>query len=223
MVRAPLESAPRLTVVQTSEMPCEPEAPSPVERMAASGGLIGPIAFIGAWNLGAVLTERDYSPVDDAISRLAAVGADSRLLMTAGFVVFGTALPVYAWSLRRRLDGWAWVTAALAGIATLLVAATPVDRAATVDAGHALSAGVVYVTLAATPLLAAGPLARSGHRLLAGYGLVAGTVTAVSLALTATSLPNGLFQRIGLMTADTWIMASAVLMMAGGLGRRAGS
>lgn len=189
------------------------------ERWAALGGVVGPAAFIGAWNLGAVLTERDYSPIDDAISRLAAVGADSRPLMTGGFIVFGTALPAYAWSLRRRLDGWAWATAAGTGVATLLVAATPLDRSATVDAWHGVFAALGYVTLAATPLLAAAPLTRAGHRRLARYGLVVGAVSVLSLALTTTSLPNGIFQRIGLTATDTWIMASAALVAAGGLDR----
>jgi hypothetical protein len=38
---------------------------------------------------------KGYSPVQESISRLAAVGAPKRRLMTAGFVCFGVAVPAY--------------------------------------------------------------------------------------------------------------------------------
>ncbi len=132
-------------------------------RSAAWGGIIGPAAFIGAWALGGAITS-GYSPVEDAISRLAAVHAETRPLMTAGFVIFGVGLPVYACALRDALAGPAWCTAAAAGIATLLVAAAPLDHSATVDTLHGVFAGTGYVALALTPLLAIRPL-RSAARI----------------------------------------------------------
>ena len=60
-------------------------------RWLALGGVIGPVAFVGSWAiLGA--TTPGYSPVNGAISDLAAVDASSRAPMTAGFVVFGLGL-----------------------------------------------------------------------------------------------------------------------------------
>ncbi len=177
--------------------------------------MIGPAAFIGAWTIGAAVTTSDYSSIDDAISRLAAVGADTRALMTAGFVAFGIGLPVYASALRRVVSGSAWMTAAATGIATLAVATTPLDRSATVDTWHGVAAGIGYVTLAATPLLAARPLSQQGQRALAAAGVVAGAVSAISLVLTTTGLPTGLFQRVGLTATDIWIVTSA-LAIAGG-------
>ena len=179
-------------------------------RRAALGGVVGPTAFIGGWITSAAITDRSYSSIDEAISRLAAVGADTRVLMTAGFIGFGVALPVYGHALRRAVPGPAWATATLAGIATLGVAATPLGRSTTVDTWHAVLAGVGYVALAATPLLAAGPLLRSGNTALARFGLAVGSVSAVSLALASTSLPTGLFQRLGLTATDAWIVASAI-------------
>jgi hypothetical protein len=184
-------------------------------RAAALGGVVGPAAFIGAWTIGAAVTSRQYSSTDDAISRLAAVGADTRALMTAGFVAFGVGLPLYASALRRVVSGSAWMTAAATGVATLAVAATPLDRSATVDTWHGVAAGIGYVTLAATPLLAARPLAQRGHRVLATAGVLAGTLSAISLVLTTTGLPTGLFQRLGLTATDIWIATSA-LAIAGG-------
>ncbi len=76
----------------------------------AAGGLIGPVGFVGAWIIGGLI-KPDYSPVEDAISRLAAIGASTRPLMTCGFVCFGVAVPTYAWALRRWMGvgprpGW---------------------------------------------------------------------------------------------------------------------
>jgi hypothetical membrane protein len=189
--------------------------PSPKVRAAATGGVIGPAMFIGAWTVSAAVTTREYSSIDDAISRLAAVGADSRALMTAGFIGFGVALPIYAWALRRVVGGAAWLTAAGTGIATLAVAATPLERSAAIDTWHGVFAGVGYVTLAATPLLAVRPLLAQGHRTLGGFGIIAGAASGIALVLTTTDLPTGLFQRIGLTAADIWVAASA-LAIAGG-------
>ena len=54
------------------------------------GGIVGPAAFIGAWVAGTVVLD-GYSPITDAISRLAAVGADTRWLMSTGFLAFAAA------------------------------------------------------------------------------------------------------------------------------------
>ena len=179
-------------------------------RTAALGGVIGPAGFIGGWVVGAVATSAPYSSVDDAISRLAAVGSDTRWLMTAGFITFGVSLPVYAWALRSAVPGRAWITAAATGLATLAVAAAPLDRSDTIDRLHGIFAGIGYLTLAATPLLAAKPLFAMGHRRLARSGLAAGITSALALALTTTGLPTGLFQRVGLTTSDAWIIATAL-------------
>ena len=191
---------------------------SPATSPAAWGGVIGPVAFVGAWALGAIVAD-DLSPVDDAISRLAAIGANTRPLMTAGFVVFGAALPVYALALRRAVSGPAWIAAAATGLSTIGVALAPLDRSAAVDSVHAVFAGLGYLTLAATPLLAAGPLRRTGHAALARFGVAAGAVAGASLVLSLTGLPTGLFQRLGLTAGDAWIVGSAIAMIGGALSR----
>lgn len=187
-------------------------------RAAALGGLVGPAAFIAAWAVGGATTDRPYDPLDDAISRLAAVGADTRPLMTAGFVAFGVALPAYGLALRAALPGRAWLAATATGLATLGVAATPLDRSDAVDLAHAVFALTGYATLAATPLLAQGSLRRRGHRLLADAGVVAGAISGAALALTATGAATGLFQRLGLTATDAWLIASALALATGHVG-----
>jgi hypothetical protein len=133
--------------------------------------------------------------------------------MTAGFVVFGVSLPVYATALRRVAVDAPALAAAATGLATLAVAALPLDRSAAVDTWHGVAAGAGYVALAATPLLAAGSLRRRGWSRLAGAGVAAGVTSLVALGLSSTSLPTGLFQRLGLTVTDLWIMATGVAML----------
>lgn len=191
-------------------------SPDVATRLAALGGVIGPVAFVGAWAVGSTVAP-GYSNIDDAISRLAAIGADTRPLMTAGFVAFGAGVPLFAIALRRVIGGVSWISAAATGLATLAVAAIPLDRSSTADTWHGVAAAIGYITLAATPLLAVGPLLERGQRGLAGLGVVSAAVSATSLLLSATRLPNGLFQRIGLTAGDIWIVAAALAIVSGRL------
>jgi hypothetical membrane protein len=196
-------------------MPRDVVAESPTVRLAALGGMIGPAAFIGGWTLGAAMTRREYSSVDQAISRLAEVGADSRVVMTTGFGALGIGVPVYATALRSAVGGYGWIAATATGITTLIVAATPLARSTVVDTAHTVFAAIGYVTLAATPLLSARPLLQRGNRGLARFGVAAGICSGVSLVLASSGLPTGLFQRIGLTTTHCWIAASALVIAAG--------
>ncbi len=93
-------------------------------RALAIGGFVGPAAFVGAWTAAGLRT-RGYSPVTDAISDLAAIGASTRSLMTAGFVVDGIGLTAFGLSMRTAVEGRAWMAAVATGVATLGVAAAP--------------------------------------------------------------------------------------------------
>ena len=182
-------------------------------RFLSLGGIIGPAAFIAAW---AILGARKagYNPLEDHISRLAAQGVATRPAMTAGFVVFGVSLPLYSLAVRARLDGYAWTAAAATGVATLAVAALPLDGPAG-DAAHAVAAGTGYATLAATPLLAALPLRRLGRTGWSRASLVAGSVSAACLVATTVGPATGFFQRAGLTVGDAWIIASAAAILRG--------
>ena len=179
----------------------------------ALGGLLGPAAFIGAWVAGAAITDAGYSSVDDPISRLAAVDAPTRPLMTVGFIGFGIGVSAFAVALRRRVPGPSWIAAGTAAGPTVLVAATPLDRSDAVDRLHGLFAGIGYLALAATPLLAAPHLLRGGQRRLGVAGIAAGVVSAAALVVSLAGPPTGLFQRLGLTATDLWIMATAATML----------
>jgi hypothetical protein len=73
-------------------------------RLRAACGLIGPVAFTGAW-LFATRRQPAYSLANEHISGLAAPDAEVPHLMTAGFVALGTCAVVFASELERRLRG----------------------------------------------------------------------------------------------------------------------
>lgn len=175
------------------------------------------MAFVGTW---ATLGTRfpGYDPTQDAISRLAADGAPDQAWMTAGFVAFGIGVPLFAVALRDALPGPAWATAMATGLATLGVAALPLDGWAG-DTAHGVAAGIAYVTLAATPLLAAGPLARLGRRRAAVGSRILGVASLACLGATTLDDRAGLLQRLGLTLGDIWLVAAAVGILRGGYGR----
>lgn len=181
-------------------------------RTLALGGLIGPAAFVTAWALlGA--RKPGYNPIEDHISRLAAQGVAERPAMTAGFVAFGVGLPLYALALRRSPTGHAWIAAVATGVATLGVAAFPLDGPVG-DGAHAAAAGFGYATLAAVPLLAARPLARAGYKAWSRFSWATGAAVGACLAATTLGPATGLMQRTGLTIGDAWIVASAIALRA---------
>ncbi len=169
---------------------------------------MGPAAFVTAWAVGGLRAE-SYSPVEDAISRLAAVDASTHPLMTAGFVGFAVGVGAYAPMLGQRFDTRSGVAAGLAAVTTLGVALTPLD--AGVDTLHGIFAGTGYVAMAALPALAAPCLATEGRPRAAtvarGLALVA---AGCLLATTVTAGTHGMFQRLGLGVVDGWIIWTAV-------------
>jgi hypothetical membrane protein len=183
-------------------------------RRAALGGVVGPVVFIMTWAMASVML-RGYSMSDDAISELAAVGADTRALMTGGFVAFALCVVPYAVALRQDLGGAAWISAAGTGVATLVVAAIPLGQSTTADHCHGVVAVLGYFSLAVTPLLAVRPLLDRGSRAAASLSIVTAAVSATGLLLSDITPLTGLFQRIGLTAGQIWIASSALAMLAG--------
>ncbi len=181
---------------------------------ARVGGVLGPTMFLFGWIISALRTD-EYSVIEDAISRLAAVGAPTRWLMTAGFIGFTVGVAFYAYGLRAKLDGPAWIAALIASIATLGVALFPLDHSSGVDLLHGAAAFTGYVALSALPLYAAPELARRGHRRAALLSRLCGTISSLALAATLLGPAHGLFQRIGVTVGDAWIAGSALWLLAG--------
>ncbi len=186
--------------------------PRRIPRGARWGGFVGPVSFLSAWVVGGAVTSTRYSPIHDPISRLAAVGADTRGLMSAGFVAFGLGVPLYGVAVRAAWPGRAWMAAVATGLATLGVAAAPLGRSTSGDTLHGVFALAGYVSLAATPLLAAPFLLRTQQYALAAVGVASSGVTALALVLSTTTAQRGLFQRVGLTSTHLWIVLSAIVL-----------
>jgi hypothetical protein len=135
--------------------------------------------------------------------------------MTTAFVAFGIGMAAYAWALRPALAGSSWIAALVSGIATLGVAAFPLDHSDAVDRLHGVCAGTGYVALASAALLAVAPLTRAERIGWARLAATTGTIAGVALALTLLGPYEGFFQRLGLTAGDAWIVASAVAVLRG--------
>jgi hypothetical membrane protein len=182
-------------------------------RLLAAAGVVGPCVFIADWAiLGA--RAKNYSPVSDAISELARMHAPTRPAMTAGFLVFGAALPTYAVALRQALPGHAWKFAAANGVATLGVAAFSLGTPTSGDI-HGVFAGLAYASLAATPIAASAVLRRRSQYRLARTSITTGIVVGAVLVASVVGPTgvHGLLQRIGLTLGDAWVITSALSMM----------
>jgi hypothetical protein len=193
----------------------------PTSRPALLAGIVGPAAFVGAWVLAGALKE-GYSPVSDTISRLAAQGAPTRPLMTAGFVGFGGLMCVYARELGRALNSPVLRAAVTtSAIGTLAVAAFPLSATGgtSVDNAHYLAAATAYVANVIAPVLAARHLAAPSAR-WASYAVAAGIAAALVGSLRSAEF-TGLLQRTGLTIYDAWAVAVAVHLLHGSRRARA--
>ena len=147
----------------------------------------------------------DYSPSTDAISRLAAVGADTRVLMSAGFLGFSTASIPAAGAVRRAIPGSAWVGVVGTGLATAA------------DAAHALAAGAGYALFVYAAAAAAKPLWEAGRRSLATISMCVAVLASAALVATPFVEASGLLQRIGLTSLDVWLATISALVLSGRL------
>jgi hypothetical membrane protein len=173
---------------------------------AAALAIAGVASFVLAWTvLGAI--REGYSPIEDAISRLAELGAPHRELMTAAIVAFGAGCLAFGWTLGRR-GGAALV---LAGVGSLAVAAFPCTEGCpgageATDNAHSAAAALHYVSFALAPIV----LSRDRR------SLIVSAVAATALGLHGLGLgPSGLLQRIGLSVLDAWLVIAALRVLRG--------
>lgn len=199
------------------------QALSTTRPWSALGLVAGPAAFIGGWVVGGGRTP-DYSPINDAISRIAAVGAPNRDLMTTAFVAYGASVIIGSTALRTSPLRRVWPLALVNGAATIAVAALPLEHSAAMDTWHGVAAGTGYVSIAALQLASAGPLRDTGHDRAASLAIAGGVVTGAALVATTVSDANGFWQRLGLTVGDVWLVATGLALFRAGrtLSRRPG-
>jgi hypothetical protein len=169
---------------------------------------------VGAWAIGGAVTTAAYSPLHDAISNLARVGAPTRVAMTLGFLVFGLGLVAFGFALQEAMTGPTWLAAVATGACTIAVAATPLGGWAG-DTVHGGFATLGYITIVALPASAAGPIRHSGRPGWARLSVLVAAVSAASLALSALGPAHGFWQRLGLTLGDAWIVGTAISLIVG--------
>lgn len=187
--------------------------PRPTRRRLLLGGVAGPVVFASAWLWGSLTTD-GYSMVGQPISRLAALGAPSRPVMTAGLLLFAGGLGAYAVALKDEVPGTAWVAASVSAASSVGIAATPLEGPWG-DVPHATAAGIAYSSLVALVLLGAAPVAeRAGRPGVVPLSRVVAAVSALCLAGNAfgPESATGLFQRVGLTVGHAWIASSALAL-----------
>ena len=183
--------------------------------LAAACGLAGPAAFVGAWAVAGALTD-GYDATRQAISELAAEGAATRPLMTAGLVGFGVLVPFFAGRLGSALGsrGVRWAVT-VAGLGTLAVAAVPLtgEGGRPQDVAHAVAAGTGYAGMALAPLLGGRALRRRGAAGAALASYAVGAVSAAALVGSVVAEGGGGLQRVGLTVVDAWYAVAALVLL----------
>lgn len=184
-----------------------------MRRAARFAGVAGPAGFIAAWAVGGAVKD-GYSPVSEAISRLAEQGASTQPLMTAGLLGFGLLMPVFARGLGQELGSPAVAAAVTtSALATLAVAAFPLsaEGGTTVDTMHNLAAAVAYAANVVGPVAAAPHLRTTAAR-RGSYALSAAMAAALVGSVALDDL-TGLLQRTGLTLYDGWAVALALTVL----------
>jgi hypothetical membrane protein len=181
-------------------------------RALAWGGVIGPVAFVADWAILG-LRRPGYSPVHDAISQLAALGAPTRTAMTVGFIIDGLGLASYGLALREANAGPAWKFATLTGLSTLGVAAFPLGTP-TSGKLHGLFAVVTYASLVGVPVAWTVTEHRRHGSALSKLSIGTAIASATALAISLSNgRGHGIAQRTGLTIGDAWVVASALALV----------
>jgi hypothetical membrane protein len=130
-----------------------------------------PIFLIGGWSVAAGLQPEPFDPIRQTVSTLAGAGAADRWVMTIAFVVVAACYITSAVALRPAAPSGRFVLIA-AGLAGVLVAASPEAAPGSFSMAHAFWSALGFAFLAAWPLAARqqGPMVPWGLRPPAAAG-----------------------------------------------------
>ena len=112
---------------------------------------VTPVLLIGGWTIAAGLQQQPFDPIRQSVSTLAGVGAADRWVMTVAFIVIAACYITTAVALRPAALAGRLVLIA-AGLAGILVAASPMAPAGGFSLAHAFWSALGFAFLAAWPL-----------------------------------------------------------------------
>ncbi len=179
-------------------------------RLALVSATVSVVALIGGWTYAAALQPAGIDWSQLSISTLAAQTTPHRWAMTTAFLLTGLGYVTTAATLPRlRRPGR--ILLAVAGVATMLVAALPLPAAGEGSLPHGLVAGTAFVALALWPWwLVRSPLLQRGVTI--GFA-----VLVASLPATMGTPAFGAHERLvaGALAAWPWVNAVALWWAAG--------
>jgi len=199
--------------------------PVKLSRLAAAGGVAGPVLFAVAWVVSS-LRQAGHSPAEVQLSGLAAEDARDPQIMMAGFVVLGAGTVLFGAGLGRvtvpRSAGpWLVEVAGVASVAAgvfrrdhLLLAGPGFAGESWHNQVHDVVSGVAYGAMLGAPLLLGRRWRDDPYwAVLSRRVQVLALVSAAALAVFASGIAgpyNGVVQRIAVTLALT-----AEILMAG--------
>jgi hypothetical membrane protein len=135
---------------------------------------VTPVFLIGGWTIAAGLQPLPFDPIRQSVSTLAGTGAADRWVMTLAFIVVAACYVITALGLRPAALAGRLVLIA-AGLAGLLVAASPQAAPGDFSLAHAFWSALGFALLAAWPLASRqqGPMVPWGLRPRAALGATA--------------------------------------------------
>ena len=179
-------------------------------RLALTSALTGALALIVGWTVAARLQPPGFDPTTDSISALAAESAGHRWVMTTALVITGLCHLVTAWAL-PRLERPGRIVLALAGVATVGVAAVPLPHRGESAALHVILAGLSLSSLAIWPWWLG--RTRRGRRLNREYAVLALTAV-VALGVVSAGwldVAFGRAERVVTAMLVVWPVVAAAL------------
>ena len=115
-----------------------------------------PVLLVGGWTAAAALRPGRFDQVRQSVSALAATGVPGRWIMTLVFVLVGACYIATALALRPAATPGR-LTLIAAGLAGLVVAASPEPSNGQFSGRHAVSAAIGFALLAVWPIAASRP------------------------------------------------------------------
>jgi len=132
---------------------------------------VTPVFLIGGWTIAAGLQPQPFDPIRQSVSTLAGAGAADRWVMTVAFVLVAACYMTTAIALRPAALAGRIVLIA-AGLAGILVAASPMAAPGSFSLPHAFWSALGFAFLAGWPLVSRqqGPMVPWGLRPIAAVG-----------------------------------------------------
>lgn len=188
------------------------------DRVGAAAGATGVLVLSAAW-IDAGQRTPGFDPVRQSISQLQRDGTGTGAVLSAAFLAFALGALLLVPVLTRRIGRAPGAALAVAAVATLGAAASPLGqvRGGRQDAVHLAFGSVGYASLCVLPLLAGWALRRRAPRAAAASALLGGVASICLLGTVPADAVSGALQRVGFVAVHLWLLSfcAAVLLRPG--------